>query len=175
MQGGLSPGSIFEDATGLKVVDQKGAVVPYSAGHPLWDAMGIKSEQPYKQGGYWFINVPENSVDENTKPEDMKMVPQMLPVVAMHPGAAPTAPAEPTPPSDVKKPNLTQNDIEEIRNPGLDPSQLAMRAAQGYIGKSALAGDTPASRNSAFANLSGDDPNNLHDAGILARTIAGQL
>jgi hypothetical protein len=179
MKAGLSPGSIFEDESGLKTVDQKGNVVPYqSYTPPILAEIGVQSNQPYKINGNWFIDVAKESVDYSN-PDNPQTITtterQWIPVVAQHPGAAPTAPAEPAAPTEVKKPNLTQGDIREMQNPGLDQAALAQQAARGYLGKSALAGDTPTTRNSAFANLGGDDPNQLHDAGILARTLAGQL
>lgn len=179
MKAGLSPGSIFEDATGLKVVDKKGNVVPYqSYTPPILAEVGVRSDQPYKINGNWFIDVPKDSVDYSN-PDNPQTITtterQWIPVVAQHPGEAPTAPAEPTPPAEVKKPNLTQNDMREIQNPGLDQAGLAQQAARGYLGKSALVAERDPTKNSAFANLSGDDPNQLHDAGILARTLAGQL
>ena len=75
----------------------------------------------------------------------------------------------------VRAPTFTQNQINEMQNPTDDAAGVVKAQALGYTGNSRLKGDEPASRNSAFANLSGDDPNNLREKGVLARTLAGEI
>ena len=86
--------------------------------------------------------------------------------------SAPTAPTAYEQPPPPREPNLTVGNIREMKNPGRDMAGLQMAANMGIIGKSQLA-DNERSKVSAFADP--DDPNNLKDAGILARTIGGQL
>lgn len=74
-----------------------------------------------------------------------------------------------------KAPTFTQNQIREMENPTDDAAGIVKANALGYTGNPQLKGDQPASRNSAFANLGGDDPNNLKDKGVLARAIAGEI
>lgn len=73
------------------------------------------------------------------------------------------------------EPRFTLNEIAEMNNPTDDAAGVAKAQALGYSGNSRLKGDEPASRNSAFSNLGGDDPNNLKDKGVLARAIAGEI
>lgn len=86
--------------------------------------------------------------------------------------AAPSVPNAPVAPEPPKAPSLTQSDIRELENPGQDAAGIQMAANRGMIAKSELA-DNEKSKNSAFADP--EDPNNLKDAGILARVIGGQL
>ena len=72
-----------------------------------------------------------------------------------------------------KQPNLTVSNINELKSPSSDQAGLALQAAVGLQGKSQLAGDVENSKVSAFADP--EDPNNLAERGILARTLAGQL
>lgn len=72
-----------------------------------------------------------------------------------------------------KQPNLTVSNINELKSPSSDQAGLALQAAVGLQGKSQLAGDVDNSKVSAFADP--EDPNNLAERGILARTLAGQL
>ena len=72
-----------------------------------------------------------------------------------------------------KQPNLTVSNINELKSPSSDQAGLALQAAVGLEGKSQLAGDVANSKVSAFADP--EDPNNLAERGILARTLAGQL
>lgn len=72
-----------------------------------------------------------------------------------------------------KQPNLTVSNINELKSPSSDQAGLALQAAVGLQGKSQLAGDVANSKVSAFADP--EDPNNLAERGILARTLAGQL
>jgi hypothetical protein len=81
-------------------------------------------------------------------------------------------PAEPAPAEEFRPPNLTQGDIRELKNPSQDMAGLQMMMNKGLIGKSELA-DNEKSKVSAFADP--EDPNNLKDAGILARVMGGQL
>lgn len=75
--------------------------------------------------------------------------------------------------AEVKDPNLTVSNIKELENPSADPAGLNLQQSYGLQGKSQLAGDVANSRFSAFADP--EDPNNLAERGILARTLAGQL
>lgn len=75
--------------------------------------------------------------------------------------------------ASIKEPNLTQSNMKELQNPSSDQAGLALQQAYGMEGKSQLAGDVANSRVSAFADP--EDPNNLAERGILARTLAGQL
>lgn len=81
----------------------------------------------------------------------------------------PTAPEM----TSIKEPNLTQSNMKELQSPSSDQAGLALQQAYGIEGKSQLAGDVANSRVSAFADP--EDPNNLAERGILARTLAGQL
>lgn len=72
-----------------------------------------------------------------------------------------------------KQPNLTVSNINELKSPSSDQAGLALQAAVGLQGKSQLAGDVANSKVSAFADP--EDPDNLAERGILARTLAGQL
>lgn len=74
---------------------------------------------------------------------------------------------------EVKEPNLTVSNINELKSPSSDQARLALQQAYGLQAKSALAGDVDNSKVSAFADP--EDPNNLAERGILARTLAGQL
>ena len=87
-------------------------------------------------------------------------------------GPAPTAPTPPTAPDAPRAPNLTQGDIRELSNPSVDQVGMQMLANKGIIGKNELAG-MDQSKISAFADP--EDPHNLKEAGILARTLGGQL
>lgn len=75
----------------------------------------------------------------------------------------------------LQAPSLTLGDMEELQNPTDDQAGIAKANALGYSGNSKLVADEPTSRNSAFFNIAGDDPNGLKDKGILARTLAGEL
>lgn len=188
----MTPGDIWQDETGkLMQYDKKGNPVAYGgSGGSFADEYGNTTTMtaPYRAAnGAWYYDVMQTSpgspggYDEYGQPipakpgTTTKVDTQYIPVKAFHPGAAPTAPAEPAAPAEVKPPNLTQNDIKEMQNPGLNQAELAMSAARGYIGKSQLASENDPSKNSAFANLAGDDPNNLKEKGVLARVVAGQL
>lgn len=85
---------------------------------------------------------------------------------------APIAPDEPVPVEAPRAPNLTQSDIRELRSPSLDQAGMQRAANRGIIGKNELVG-MEMGKNSAFADP--NDPNNLKEAGILARTLGGQL
>lgn len=74
---------------------------------------------------------------------------------------------------EVKEPNLTRSNIKELQSPSSDQAGMALQQAYGLQAKSALAGDVDNSKVSAFADP--EDPNNLAERGILARTLAGQL
>lgn len=69
--------------------------------------------------------------------------------------------------------NLTEKEKGLLQNPTLGPSEMNMAAARGVAAQSSLAGDTPSTANSAFANP--EDPNNLKEKGVLARVLGGQL
>ena len=79
---------------------------------------------------------------------------------------------EPEAAQEVRAPNLTQSDIRELRNPSQDAAGVQAGINKGLIVKSELA-DNERSKVSAFADP--EDPNNLKDAGILARVLGGQL
>ena len=163
----MVPGDVYQDESGgLKRVGESGAVEVFTG-----QMIQGQNYPTYKaKDGNWYIDSPNDL--ENP---DAGTTPIQIVLKGSHPGAAPTAPAEPAPPAEVKQPNLTQNDIKEMQNPGLNQAQLAMSAARGYIGKSELAGDVAPTSNSAFANLKGDDPNQLKDKGLLAQAVAGQI
>lgn len=82
-----------------------------------------------------------------------------------------TAPEQHAPPA----PRFTQNQIREMEHPTDDAAGIVKAQALGYSGNPQLKGLEPASRNSAFSNIGGDDPNNLKDKGVLARAIAGEI
>lgn len=83
-----------------------------------------------------------------------------------------TAPTQ----EEVKAPSFTLNQIEQMQNPTENQAGMAMSQAKGYTGNSALVAEQDGnSRNSAFNNLSGDDPRGLKDKGVLTRAIAGEL
>lgn len=85
--------------------------------------------------------------------------------------ATPVAPAESVAP---KAPNLTNNDIKAMGNPGTDPAGVVRANNVGYTGNSEISAlNSGAMRNSAFN--SPEDPNNLKERGILARVMGGQL
>jgi hypothetical protein len=81
-------------------------------------------------------------------------------------------PTEPVASEEIRAPNLTQSDIRELRNPSQDAAGVQAGINKGLIVKSELA-DNERSKVSAFADP--EDPNNLKDAGILARVLGGQL
>lgn len=72
-----------------------------------------------------------------------------------------------------QQPNLTQSNLKELKNPSYDPAGVVAMGNYGIDVKSQLAGEVANSRVSAFADP--EDPNNLAERGILARTLAGQL
>lgn len=79
------------------------------------------------------------------------------------------------PERNIPEPRLSLSDLKELNNPRDDMAGIAMANALGYSGNSALVADQPTSPNSAFFNIGGDNPNNLKDKGILARTLAGEI
>lgn len=81
------------------------------------------------------------------------------------------APTQETP----KAPTFTVNQLEEMANPSNSAAEINRAQAFGYTGKSALVAERDPTKNSAFANLGGDDPNQLKDRGVLARAIAGEI
>lgn len=189
----MTPGDIWQDETGkLMQYDKKGNPVAYG-GQSLGgfaDEYGhtLTYGTPYKaSNGLWYYDVMQTSpgspggYDEYGQPipakpgTTTKVDTAYIPVKAFHPGTAPVAPAEPAAPAEVKPPNFTVNDVKELVEPGQNQAQLAMSAARGYIGKSELAAENDPSKNSAFANLAGDDPAGLKEKGVLSRVIAGQL
>lgn len=74
-----------------------------------------------------------------------------------------------------KAPTFTVNQLEEMANPSNSAAEINRAQAFGYSGKSALVAERDPTKNSAFANLGGDDPNNLKEKGVLARAIAGEI
>ena len=173
---GLDPGDVFQDETGqLKTLTTKGQIVAYQ---PF--QMGQVLSAPYqgKDGGWYYDNTTVTSPAEYDSegrllsPEVTAKTPIKINLEGVHPGAGPTAPAEPTAPEAPRAPNLTQSDLRELRSPSLDQAGMQMTANKGIIGKSELTG-MEQSKISAFSDP--EDPNNLKEAGILARTLGGQL
>lgn len=74
-----------------------------------------------------------------------------------------------------KAPTFTVNDLEEMAHPSNSAAEINRAQAFGYSGKSALVAERDPTKNSAFANLGGDDQNQLKDRGVLARAIAGEI
>jgi len=181
---GLDPRDVFQDETGkLKTLTTNGEIKDYVP--TTSNVLGMPvAAKPYKgeDGSWYYIGrtpVPATYGPEGNEvtPEGYTTGPIQIAVEAVHPGvsALPTEPAAPTAPDKPKDPNLTVNDWEELANPGRTPAQLAMAANKGLVAKSELADNTAPSTNSAFSNLSGDNPNNIKEKGVLARTLAGQL
>lgn len=85
--------------------------------------------------------------------------------------SGPDAPTQDVP----KEPTFTVNQLEEMANPSNSAAEINRAQAFGYSGKSALVAERDPTKNSAFANLGGDDPNNLKEKGVLARAIAGEI
>lgn len=86
---------------------------------------------------------------------------------------APAAPGQVAPELNLRSaPNYGISELKEIRSPGAAPAQVVAATNKGLVATSKLAGEV-ATKNSAFADP--DDPNNLKDRGILARTLGGQL
>lgn len=77
-----------------------------------------------------------------------------------------------------KSPSLTQNDYEAMRYRTQDPAGMAMETAKGLVGKSDVeALNDQGSKFTAQQNPFADpnDPQNLRERGVLARTLGGQL
>lgn len=74
-----------------------------------------------------------------------------------------------------KAPTFTVNELEEMAHPSNSAAEINRAQAFGYTGKSALVAERDPTKNSAFANLGGDDPNNLKEKGVLARAVAGEI
>lgn len=87
-------------------------------------------------------------------------------------GVVPTAPVLPETPGPAKPLNLSLPDTRELAAPTDNPAAMEAMKAYGLLGNSKLAVDEDTSR-SAFKDQ--EDPNNLKDRGILARTLGGQL
>ncbi len=179
---GARAGDIFQNEQGtLSQYDNNGNPLPFMDNQaPMGDESGGSTtfSKPYKNDqGLWVYDTTYTA--SNGRTEDGQVVPGQtytqtnpIAVKAYHPGVAPTAPAEPAPPTDVRPPNFTQSDLAELRNPSQDAAGLQMMMNKGLIGKSELA-DNERSKGSAFADP--NDPNNLKDSGILARVLGGQL
>ena len=164
---GLKVGDIYQGENGtLMEIDHEGNPVNYMPG-----------SSPYKGGGgRWYRDARQQSWDEYGNLVEQVVTGIRVPVKAFHPGAGPTAPATPAAPEEIKPPSFTVNDLQEMANPGQTQAELAMSAARGYLGKSQLAAENdPGSRNSAFADLKGDDPNQLKERGLVAQALAGQI
>lgn len=69
--------------------------------------------------------------------------------------------------------NLTEKEKGLLQKPTYGPAEMNMATSRGVAATSSLAGDTPTTANSAFANP--EDPNNLKEKGVLARVLGGQL
>jgi len=174
--GKIKPGFVYEDESGrLKEVSPKGEIRNYSAGSILHGPLPTISKTPE---GVWqkttTIEREPAVTDENGKiitPAVTESYSSPIKVNAIHPGTASTLnpPTQPTPPM---APNLTQGDMRELRAPSLDQAGMQMAANKGIIGKSELTG-MEQSKISAFTDP--EDPSNLKEAGILARTLGGQL
>lgn len=186
---GMTPGDIYQNEQGtLTQFDKKGNPVAY--GGPslggFADEYGntLTYGTPYKAAnGLWYYDVmqttagTEGSYDEYGQPipakpgTTTKVDTAYIPVKAFHPGTAPTAPAQEVP----KAPTFTVNQLEEMANPSNSAAEINRAQAFGYTGKSALVAERDPTKNSAFANLGGDDPNNLKEKGVLARAVAGEI
>ena len=175
---GLDAGEIIQDADGgLQQLDPKRGLIRYTG--PTVDAFsqGPQPGPAYQdKGGGWFYDTPVLINDATYDDAGNQISPAQygtrktsIPVEVAHPGTAPAAPTQGAVP---RIPNLTQGDIRELQNPGLDQAGMQMMANKGIIGKTELAG-LDQSKISAFADP--EDPNNLKEAGILARTLGGQL
>ena len=155
-----------------------------STGVYLKNPDGTATFHEWNSGGSGILMGSDNDAPANTGfiYDDMGNVIGSAPAPA--PGWVPTtytarimdnsgivAPEQQPPP----EPRFTQNQIREMENPTDDAAGMAKANALGYTGNSRLKGDDPASRNSAFSNLGGDDPNNLKDKGVLARALAGEI
>lgn len=187
---GMTPGDIYQNEQGtLTQFDKKGNPVAYSSpqlgwGYPDESGATTTTTAPYKGAdGLWYQDVmqttagTEASYDEYGQPipakpgTTTKVDTVYIPVKAFHPGTAPTAPAQEVP----KAPTFTVNQLEEMANPSNSAAEINRAQAFGYSGKSALVAERDPTKNSAFANLGGDDPNNLKEKGVLARAIAGEI
>jgi len=175
---GLDAGEIIQDADGgLQQLDLKRGLIRYKG--PTTDAFsqGPRPGPVYQdKGGGWFYDRPVFINDATYDDAGNQISPAQygtrktsIPVEATHPGTAPAAPTQGAVP---RIPNLTQGDIRELQNPSVDQAAMQMLANKGIIGKSELAG-MDQSKISPFADP--EDPNNLKEAGILARTLGGQL
>lgn len=192
---GAQAGDIFQNEQGtLSKYGDDGKPIPYTlessglnyaglggiGGNDAGNSEGGNTQygEPYKNdSGVWVMDTLQTSptydaLGNVVGSTTAKTGSITIPVTAYHPGVAPTAPVEPIAPELIKKPNLTVSDIRELQNPGLDQAGLQMSMNRGIIGKSELAG-MEQSKNSAFVDP--EDPNNLKDVGILARTLGGQL
>lgn len=88
------------------------------------------------------------------------------------------APVSPTMPDRPHNPSLRESDYKEMSAPGTDQAGIAIANAKGYTGKSDVeALNDQASRFTAQQNPFADpnDPYNLKERGVLARTLGGQL
>lgn len=89
-----------------------------------------------------------------------------------------TPPPAPTMPDRPQAPAMRESDLREIQSPGTDQAGIAIANAKGYTGKSDVeALNDQASRFTAQQNPFADpnDPYNLKERGVLARTLGGQL
>lgn len=117
---------------------------------------------PAKPGGtsvFDFMNKPKETTVSGSR---WVKVGENLPIIPNQPVI-----------QEVKEPSLTRSNIKELQSPSSDQAGTALQQAYGLQAKSALAGDVDNSKVSAFADP--EDPNNLAERGILARTLAGQL
>jgi hypothetical protein len=119
-------------------------------------------------GGTDFLGNP--LVDENGNPVASGWQRSSITARVMDPSYI-QAPTQKAP----RAPTFTQNQLQEMQNPTDDPAAIVKANALGYTGNPRLKADEPASRNSAFTNLIGNDPNSLREKGVLARTLAGDI
>ena len=120
-------------------------------------------------GGFWQL--PDGSItyqDPNVRQQASWVAGDTLRMMEYSGPGAPTQ-------EEPKAPTFTVNQLEEMANPSSNAATLNRAQAFGFSGKSALVAERDPSKNSAFANLGGDDPNNLKEKGVLARAIAGEI
>lgn len=183
---GMTPGDIYQNEQGgLTQFDDKGNPVAYSSAYPSWgyDESGSTTSAgaPYKAAdGLWYYDITTTTPGQGTNlitgepnPSTTTVSKQYIPVKAFHPGtySGPQAPKQEEP----KAPTFTVNQLEELASPTQNQAGVVKAQALGYSGNSSLVAERDPSRNSAFANLKDDDPNQLKAKGVLARAIAGEI
>lgn len=184
---GMTPGDIYQNEQGtLTQFDKKGNPAAYSLPQLGWgypDESGTTTSvgAPYKAAdGLWYYDITTTTPGQGTNlitgepnPATTTVSKQYIPVKAFHPGtySGPQAPKQEEP----KAPTFTVNQLEEMAHPTQNQAGVAKAQALGYSGNPSLVAERDPSRNSAFANLKDDDPNQLKAKGVLARAIAGEI